>query len=245
MSTDLRKRRFLQGSAALMASGLIACRPMSPNAANEETSSKDEKNTHSSTRYDCYGPHQAGITTPHQAFGILSAFDINIKDKSQLINYFRTLTTRIEFLTQGGELQDPDPKLPPSGSGLLGKVVPPDGLTITVSVGASLFDQRFGLADKKPLYLQEMQRFPNDKLAAEWCDGDISIQICAFSPETCQNALRDLIKNTAQFAIARWVLDGWLPKAEAGAMAARNLFGFRDGTGNPDVSQPEIANQVL
>ncbi|XXQ67524.1 iron uptake transporter deferrochelatase/peroxidase subunit [Neisseriaceae bacterium B1] len=247
MSTDLSKRRLLQASVAVAAATLTACQQKSSKAeVNAPSSTPDcASSAHSQTRYDCYGEHQAGIVTPHQPFGILAAFDVNIKEKSQLINYFRTLTARIEFLTQGSELKDDDPKLPPQGSGLLGKKVPPDGLTMTVSVGASLFDERFGLADKKPKHLQEMKRFPNDKLAVQWCDGDISVQICAFSPETCQNALRDLIKNTAAFATARWVLDGWLPKAEQGAIAARNLFGYRDGTGNPNVADEKVANQVL
>lgn len=248
MSIDLNKRRLLQTTATLAAASLVACHRQNatPTTSNEESKQTDcIENNHSQTRYDCYGIHQAGITTAHQPFGIMSAFDLNIRDNAQLINFFRTLTARIDFLTQGGELKDTNDKLPPQGSGILGKHVPPDGLTITVSVGASLFDERFGLANKKPKHLQEMKRFPNDKLAASWCDGDISIQICAFSPETCQNALRDIIKNTAQFAVPRWVIDGWLPKKESQAVAARNLFGYRDGTGNPDVSKPEIADQVL
>ena len=245
--SDLSKRQFLKSTAAVCAASVLA-------ACHQETSSdktpasEASVNTpqhHSSTRYDCYGTHQAGITTPHQPFGIICAFDVTVQQISQLIDYFRTLTARIEFLTQGGELNDGDPKLPPAGSGLLGKIVPPDGLSITVSVGSSLFDSRFGLANKKPKHLQEMTRFPNDSLQKEWCDGDVSIQICAFSPETCQNALRDIIKNTARFALARWSLDGWLPKPEPHALAARNLFGYRDGTGNPDVKNPEVAKQVL
>lgn len=90
-----------------------------------------------------------------------------------------------------------------------------------------------------------MRDFPNDRLQKSWCDGDLSLQICAFTPETCQAALRDIIKNTAQTAVIRWSIDGWLPKAEPGAIAARNLLGFRDGSGNPDVSNPKIADQVL
>ena len=206
---------------------------------------KNESESHSNQSYPCYGTHQAGITTPHQQFGIMAAFDVSAKTPKQLETLLRTLTGRIEFLTQGGTLDDGDPKLPPAGSGILGKTVPPDGLTVTVSVGSSLFDDRFGLAGKKPKHLQEMKDFPNDRLQAEWCDGDLSIQFCAFTPEACQNALRDIIKNTAQTAVIRWCIDGFLPKAEPGALAARNLFGFRDGSGNPDVQNPKTADEVL
>lgn len=200
---------------------------------------------HSDQAYPCYGTHQAGITTPPQTFGIMCAFDTTAQNAKQLENLFRTLTARIEFLTQGGEYQDGDDKLPPAGSGILGKTFRPDGLTITVGVGSSLFDDRFGLKDKKPHHLQEMRDFPNDRLQKSWCDGDLSLQICAFSPETCQAALRDIIKHTAQTAVIRWSIDGWLPKAEPGALAARNLLGFRDGSGNPDVSDPKTADEVL
>ncbi|MDU8023720.1 MAG: Dyp-type peroxidase, partial [Neisseria sp.] len=203
-----------------------------------EAAAETQNNQHSELAYPCYGEHQAGIVTPHQLFGIMCAFDVNAKDAKQLENLFRALTARIEFLTQGGEYQDGDDKLPPAGSGILGKQFRPDGLTVTVGVGSSLFDDRFGLKDKKPKHLQEMRDFPNDKLQKSWCDGDLSLQICAFSPETCQAALRDIIKNTAQFAVIRWSIDGWLPKAEPGAIAARNLLGFRDGSGNPKVEDP-------
>jgi len=210
-----------------------------------EAAAETQSNQHSELAYPCYGEHQAGIVTPHQLFGIMCAFDVTAKDAKQLENLFRALTARIEFLTQGGEYQDGDDKLPPAGSGILGKQFRPDGLTVTVGVGSSLFDDRFGLKDKKPKHLQEMRDFPNDKLQKSWCDGDLSLQICAFSPETCQAALRDIIKNTAQFAVIRWSIDGWLPKAEPGAIAARNLLGFRDGSGNPKVEDPKVADQVL
>lgn len=52
------------------------------------------------------------------------------------------------------------------------------------------------------------------------------------------------MKNTAQYAIIRWSIDGFLPKTEPGA-AARSLFGFRDGSGNPDVSNAKTADEVL
>lgn len=232
------KRTLIKAAAALGAgtvAGITACRNEAGPAAK----------THSPSGYPCYGPRQAGITTPHQQFGITTAFDITAPNAKSLENMLRIITARIEFLTQGGELQDPDPKLPPQGSGILGKTIRPDGLTVTVSVGASLFDHRFGLAGKKPKHLTAMPDFPNDKLQAEWCDGDLCLQFCAFSPETCQNALRDIIKHITPYAVVRWTIDGFLPKAEPQAAAARNLLGFRDGTANPDVTQPETADQVL
>ncbi len=209
-----------------------------------KTKQETAQQQHSEQSYPCYGTHQAGITTPHQQFGIMAAFDAAVKNAKELEHLFRILTSRIEFLTQGGELNDGDAKLPPAGSGILGKTVRPDGLTVTIGVGAGLFDHRFGLAGKKPKHLQEMKKFPNDRLQPAWCDGDISIQICAFTPETCQNALRDIIKHTAQLLTTRWSIDGFLPKTEPGT-AARNLFGFRDGSANPNVQDPEIAGEVL
>ncbi|VTN15660.1 Deferrochelatase/peroxidase EfeB precursor [Raoultella terrigena] len=51
-------------------------------------------------------------------------------------------------------------------SGILGPVDRPDNLTMTVSVGHSLFDARYGLASLAPKKLQKMTRFPNDSLDA-------------------------------------------------------------------------------
>ena len=233
------KRNLFKGLAVgAAAAGLAACGLSGKDQSAEGSTAQNSGSSaehHSEQSFPFYGTHQAGITTPHQQFAIMAAFDVLAKTSKDLEHLFRAITARADFLTKSGELQDGDPKLPPQGSGILGKVIKPDGLTITLSVGNSLFDERFGLAPHKPKHLQEMKDFPNDKLQREWCDGDISLQICAFSPETCQNALRDLIKN----------IDGFLPKAEPGALDARNLFGFRDGSGNPDVSKPETADAVV
>ena len=45
---------------------------------------------------------------------------------------------------------------------MLGPVVPADGLTVTLSAGSALFDDRYGLAARKPLKLKPMTTFPND-----------------------------------------------------------------------------------
>jgi deferrochelatase/peroxidase EfeB len=130
-------------------------------------------------------------------------------------------------------------------AGLLGKTFRPDGLTITVSVGASLFDARFGLADKKPKHLIEMARFPNDKLAAEWCDGDFSLQICALSPETCQKRPARLGEKTPpNTPLSAGASTAFCPKPNPAPPRA-TCSAFATAAGNPDVSNPKTADEVL
>ena len=55
-----------------------------------------------------------------------------------------------------------------------------------------MFDDRYGLADRRPIRLVEMPAFPNDQLAAERSHGDLVVQICGGTNETCIHALRRL-----------------------------------------------------
>lgn len=79
--------------------------------------------------------------------------------------------------------------------GIVGPVVQPDALTVTVSVGASLFDDRAWLSPLKTLRLARMTRFANDALDADLCHGDLTLQICANTQDTTIHALRDILKN--------------------------------------------------
>lgn len=125
------------------------------------------------------GMHQAGIITKEQVNALFIAFQITARDRAALKKMFQTLTKRIAYLTQGGDVNTAHERFPPPESGILGTYINPDSLTITVSVGASIFDARYGLALKKPKNLIEMPDFPNDALKNSWCDGDMLLQICA------------------------------------------------------------------
>lgn len=196
-----------------------------------------------------YGQHQAGIVTPQQASMMLVAFDVLAGDKSELVRLFKLLTRRIAFLTQGGEAPlVTNPQLPPMDSGILGADIAPDNLTITVSVGNALFDQRFGLQAQKPKKLQVMGRFPNDSLDAQQCHGDLMLQICANTQDTVIHALRDIIKHTPDLLGLRWRREGFIADHAArsqGNETPVNLLGFKDGTANPDTHNTALMNQLL
>jgi deferrochelatase/peroxidase EfeB len=133
-----------------------------------------------------------------------------------------------------------DPGFPPADSGILGPVILPERLTLTFSVGAALFDERFGLASLRPPELVEMPGFPNDALEADSCHGDLLVQICAETPEETLHALRDLIKHTPDTLSLRWKQEGFATthgqRRGKPIGAGRNLLGFKDGTANPDVA---------
>ncbi|WP_411703779.1 iron uptake transporter deferrochelatase/peroxidase subunit [Edaphovirga cremea] len=241
------RRRWLKGigvmSGALAVGGVAVVKAEKPVSAPGTLSPDDRWNSQ-----PFYGQHQAGILTPQQASAMLVAFDILATDKADLQRLFSVLTARIAFLTSGGKAPEVDPKLPPLDSGLMGPEIYPDNLTITVSVGASLFDDRFGLQAQKPLRLERMTRFPNDSLDAALCHGDLLLQICANNSDTVIHALRDIIKHTPDLLSVRWRREGFISSHAArsrGKETPINLLGFKDGTGNPDTQNSSLMDHVV
>lgn len=195
-----------------------------------------------------YGQFQSGILNPPPASGAVVAFDVLAYNRDDLKQLFKILTERTAFLTQGGTPPKTGDKFPPLDSGIVGNYIEPDNLTITVSVGNSLFDERFGLSHLKPKHLQTMTRFPNDALQAHYCHGDILIQFCSNSPETVVHAIRDIIKHTPAYLSVRWRRDGFISNhvaATAGGVTPINLLGFKDGTVNPNTKDTNAVNSVI
>ena len=191
-----------------------------------------------------HGRHQAGIVSPPPPAACFAVFDVTAADRRALGELLRTVTDRARFLTAGGVPRNLGTGAPPSDSGTLGPVVPADGLTITVGMGSPLFDERFGLAPRKPIHLVPMRSFPNDNLDPALLGGDLLLQICAGSGDTALHALRDIAKHTRGGMQIRWRLDGFVaPPRPVGV--PRNHLGFKDGIANPDVSDPRVANRLL
>ena len=121
----------------------------------------------------------------------------------------------------------------------------PGNLTITIGYGPKLFDQRFGLAKKRPSLLQELPPLPNEDLDPSYVGGDISVQACSDDPIVAFHALRDLARIGIGTVAMRWMQIGFGSTARTSAPATpRNLLGFKDGTRNIDGSNAEAHGPV-
>jgi deferrochelatase/peroxidase EfeB len=191
-----------------------------------------------------HGVYQAGILPTPQRQTIVLAFDVTAGNRGELVDLLQTLTERSRFLAAGGIPVPAGATGPPSDSGILGATVIPDGLTVTVGAGESLFDGRFGLASRKPVHLTKMTPFPNDNLDPAQCGGDLSVQLSAGSADTTLHALRDITRHTRGGMQVRWRIDGFSsPPRPSGT--PRNLMGFKDGIANPDTTSSSQMSQLV
>lgn len=230
----LGRRRFLQGAAAGVGGTALVGGLMIGGARADSKAVDNSVPTRPD--YPFHGEHQAGILTPgpdrKQAAASYASFTLLCADKAELTELMKTLTARARALTAGGAPADAGVGEPPADSAVLGPDMPADGLTVTIGLGASAFDNRYGLADRKPKRLKPMDIFPDDSPEPAWMHGDLMLQLCANHQDAVHHALRDIAKHTRGQMQMRWKIDGYAtPPRPSGA--GRNLLGFKDGTANP------------
>ena len=194
------------------------------------------------------GEHQTGVTAlPIPEQGLVASFNVQSEDRAGLTTALEELTEEIRGLMAGKPPETRDAAYPPVDSGILGEKPPADNLSIVVGVGASLFDDRFGLADRKPKELETMPFLANDRLDPKLSHGDISIIFEAGHNDTVQFALRQLMRRTRSDLVLRWMIDGYARGIGAGqaseAVTPRNLLGFKDGTSNLDVDDAALMDR--
>jgi deferrochelatase/peroxidase EfeB len=221
------RRSFLRG--AVVGAGLAATAGTVAASAAEDDS------------VPFHGTHQSGITRVPPAQSIVASFDIIADNKTELTDLMKAITDRARFLTAGGAPAPLGITAPPADSGVLGPVVPNGDLSVVVGLGASLFDDRYGLAKQKPAKLKPMTMFPNDALDPAQCHGDLSLTLAAKDTDTVLHGLRDIARATRGGMQLRWKLNGFAsqPRPEG---TPRNLMGFKDGISNP--AGPEIDRLV-
>jgi deferrochelatase/peroxidase EfeB len=244
---SVNRRDFLSGSlgAAVGAGGLALAGTHSGSSATAPPRAPDEAGL--ATRVPFDGPRQAGVLTPPPAQATVVALDAIAPDRRRLAEALQALSTRARALTGGFDAGVETADDPPPDSGTLGPVVAPDALTVTIGFGASLFDDRYGLAHHRPRQLARMTAFPDDDLDPARTHGDVLLQLCANRRDTLVHALRELLRPVRAGLAVRWSLDGFQSAARrpgAGG-ARRNLLGFRDGTANPDVGDARLMRRLV
>jgi deferrochelatase/peroxidase EfeB len=108
------------------------------------------------------GSHQVGIAEPSAAFGLMAAFRCVDPDRASLARTFEALSAEARRLVDGRPPPQRSREMPPADTGVLGadEVRP----RVTVAVGASMFDHRFGLASRRPREMVPMPFLANDRL---------------------------------------------------------------------------------
>lgn len=229
------------GTAAAERAGTAQAEP--DQTAIERSANYDE--LHGVIPFD--GEHQAGILTSPQAQATYAALDSIAPTRLYLQEALQALSARARELCAGGRFPLRSLDEPPFDSGVLGTDIAPDQLTVTIAFGSSLFDDRYGLAKGHPPGLTRMEAFPIDDLDQSQCHGDVLLQICSGHRDTAAHTLRELLRTVMGNLQLRWTVDGFrgAQRGPTPQSTPRNLFAFRDGTANPDVSDSKLMDELL
>jgi len=195
------------------------------------------------------GAHQPGIVTPAQDRLHFAAFDVITRSRDDLVDLLRRWTDAGERMMRGefagpvGATSGPYDAPPDDTGEAIG--LPAAGLSLTIGVGPSLFDGRFGLAGRRPAVLERLPHFPADKLDPARSDGDLCVQACADDPQVAVHAIRNLARIGFGAVSVRWSQLGFgrTSSTSTAQQTPRNLFGFKDGTANVKAEEADALDQ--
>jgi deferrochelatase/peroxidase EfeB len=201
--------------------------------------------------YPFFAKHQSGIITPAQDRLHFAAFDVSDITAGELEELLQDWSYAASRMTVGDGAGPYGPAsgpydAPPDDTGEA-LDLPPSGLTITFGFGPSLFDDRFGLASKRPSALIELPSFPGDALIPTLVGGDLCIQACSDDPQVAVHAIRNLSRIAFGRASLRWSQLGFgrTSSTTRAQTTPRNLFGFKDGTANMRAEDTSIVNREV
>ncbi|MFI5826073.1 iron uptake transporter deferrochelatase/peroxidase subunit [Streptomyces sp. NPDC051578] len=185
-----------------------------------------------------HGEHQAGIASAVQDRLHFAAFDVKTKDREELIKLLKDWTEAARLMTAGHPVGEGGygglPEAPPDDTGeALG--LKASRLTLTIGFGPGLFAKdRFGLEDKRPEALVDLEQFPGDNLDPARSGGDLCVQACADDPQVAVHAIRQLARIGFGKTAVRWSQLGFgkTSSTTPDAQTPRNMMGFKDGTRN-------------
>jgi deferrochelatase/peroxidase EfeB len=236
----ISRRGLLGAAGAAVATGVAGY------AAHSALAGEESQAADTTGPVEFYGSHQAGIVTPAQDRMHFVALDVTTTDRTALVDLLRRWTRAAERMTAGAEVSPlgalgGNPQAPPADNGeALG--LPPSQLTLTLGLGGSLFDGRFGLAGAKPAALADLPHFELDQLDPKRSGGDLCIQACANDPQVAVHAIRHLVRMGFGTTSVRWSQLGFgrTSSTSTAQVTPRNLFGFKDGTNNIKAEDPDL-----
>lgn len=169
-----------------------------------------------------HAAHQPGIATPVQDHLEFTVLDLDVDSPPALSEVARELTEVAERLMRASH------RTP--GHGLAA-----GALTVTLGLGPGLFDERFGLAPRRPAALAPLPPFQGDALKPACSGGDLCLQVCAEGPALAAAATRELVASVSGGARRRWSVRASMRRRPGEPVSARprNLLGFKEATGNP------------
>lgn len=191
------------------------------------------------------GQHQPGIIdTAPPAMEVLGLNFTPGTTKDQVGQALKVISDLARTYAVGTYVQQRGVTRPANDNGILGSPTAIDGVRFTVGLGASLFDDRFGLRDRKPIHLDYMQPFADDSLDPALCHGDLCLQVAANHSDAVLHATRMVLRRLRGRVVPIYRYRGYLnpPRPEG---TQRNHFGFRDGTAQPDIKDPQVAADLL
>jgi deferrochelatase/peroxidase EfeB len=233
------RRRGLARAAGLAGLGVAA-------ASTLQACSGDDGPA-ASARIAFRGEHQAAVTATAAA-GSVGAFDVRVATRTELARLLADLSATVEGLMDDAPVRERGGGFPASDTGIVGPDHAPTGTGVVLGLGASLFDERFGLAERRPPQLQAMPRFANDRLVTpERSDGDLSLTITAATSEAVVHATRQVLRATRGRLVPRWLQAGTnqVSPDPGTPLTGRNLLGFKDGTVNPDPADTATMDRVV
>ncbi|PWJ24578.1 deferrochelatase/peroxidase EfeB [Branchiibius hedensis] len=239
----LSRRRLVQGAAGGAAVGALAVGGSAwamtdrGSTAGQSDQEADRDTVDLSQSHPFYGSGaQAGVFTPPQRHALFMTFTMVAgTTASDLQSLLARWSAAIAQLTQGKSIGAVEPTRAGAVAPDTGEAfnLDPASLTVTIGLGPSLFDDRFGLKDKRPALLTDLPDLPSDSLQPGLTGGDLSLQACADDPQVAYHAIRNLARMVRGTADTHWTVMGFgRASAGAGQYTPRNLMGFKDGTRN-------------
>lgn len=241
---NLSRRRFL-GAAAV---GSVAAGAAIAGCEADAQKVTSPDNGKGQQPQPFHGKHQMGILPGPAEYATAVALDVHAPDRAALAGLLESLSTRIKSLVETEPAAPQEALAVPDDNGILAGHE--DRLVSgTVAVGASLFDDRYGLQALRPVSLVAMpDGLARDELDPQRTHGDLLVILQGSHRDVTAHAVRRIMRELSGSASVRWLLDVFIrpdTTEQPDRTTTRNLMGFKDGTANPDPTVDDLMDDVV